>query len=427
MAAAETQALFQQLTILLALATASHFLFRRWHLPLIIGEIAVGILLGPSVVGNAALGTYRYLFDPAVVRTLAVLGSIFLLFLIGLDFDFRSVYTRKNVAVASGGVVLPLLLGFATALYLVPVASIGANGTQFTMALFVGATLTATSVAITAAVLLELNLLKDRVAQTILGAAVVDDVLGLIVLSVVVGTTAGRVSPLDLAILVAEAVGFLVIGMAIGIYLLRRVVARIHVEGNKLGIPQSGFLVAMAITFLFALTAESIGLSAVVGAFLAGSVFANTTLQDDFSKGARHLAAVFTPIFFVSLGLQVDFPAVATQFGLIPFAIVLTVIAVGTKVVGCSLPARLAKMTVREAVAIGWGMAPRGEVGLVVAFTALSSGVIGDALFSMLVFVLILVTILPTPIFRRALKAVEAERLGAKANSQLVETKPRHD
>src|SRR5947199_4700399 len=137
MAAAETQALFQQLTILLALATASQFLFRRWHLPMIIGEIAVGIVLGASVVGNAALGSYRYFFDPAVVRTLAVLGSIFLLFLIGLDFDFRVVYTRKNVAVASGGVVLPLLLGFAAALYLVPVASIGANGHQFTMALVV--------------------------------------------------------------------------------------------------------------------------------------------------------------------------------------------------------------------------------------------------------------------------------------------------
>src|SRR5947199_4190182 len=130
MAAAETQALFQQLTILLTLATASHFLFRRWHLPMIVGEIAVGIVLGPSVVGNAALGSYRYVFDPAVVGTLAVLGSIFLLFLIGLDFDFRAVYTRKNVAVASGGVVLPLLLGFATALYLVPVASIGVNGTR---------------------------------------------------------------------------------------------------------------------------------------------------------------------------------------------------------------------------------------------------------------------------------------------------------
>src|SRR5436309_874398 len=155
------------------------------------------------------------------------------------------------------------------------------------MALFVGATLTATSVAITAAVLFELNLLKDRLAQTILGAAVVDDVLGLIVLSVVVGATAGRVSPVDLVILVTEAVGFLVVGMAIGIYLLRRVVARIHIEGKTLGVPLGGFVVAVAITFLFALTAESLGLSAVVGAFLAGSMFANTTLQDDFSKAPR--------------------------------------------------------------------------------------------------------------------------------------------
>src|SRR5438876_1196006 len=307
MAAAETQALFQQLTILLTLATASHFLFRRWHLPMIVGEIAVGIVLGPSVVGNAALGSSRYVFD-----------------------------------------------------------------------------------------------------------------------LVVVGTTAGRVSFVDLVILVTEAVGFLVVGMAIGIYVLRRAVARIHLEGNTLGVPLGGFLVAVAITFLFALTAESLGLSAVVGAFLAGSVFANTTLQDDFSKAARPLAAVFTPIFFVSLGLQVDFPAVATQFGLIPFAIVLTIVAVITKVVGCSLPARLAKMTVREAVAIGWGMTPRGEVGLVVAFAALSAGVVGNALFSMIVVVLILVTILPTPLFRRALKAVEAERHAAAGAPQLAETEPRH-
>src|SRR5438105_8477796 len=119
MAAAETQALFQQLTILLALATASHFLFRRWHLPMIIGEIAVGIVLGASVVGNAALGSYRYFFDPAVIRRLAVLGSIFLLFLIGLDFDFRVVYTRKNVAGASGVVVLFVHFSFGLTLSLV--------------------------------------------------------------------------------------------------------------------------------------------------------------------------------------------------------------------------------------------------------------------------------------------------------------------
>src|SRR5947207_314353 len=339
MAAAGTQALFEQLTILLILATASHFLFRRFHQPTIIGEIGVGIILGPSLVGNAALGPYRVVFDPAVVATLAVLGSIFLLFLIGLDFDFRAVYTPRNIAVAFGGVVLPLVVGFGTALYLAPTTSIGVNGTRFTMALFVGATFTATSVAITAAVLLEFNFLKDPVAQTILGAAVVDDVLG---------------------------------------------------------------------------------------AFLAGSVFAGAAFRKDFSEGARHLAAVFTPIFFVSLGLQVNVPAVAAQAGLIPLAAALTVIAVITKVVGCSLPARLAKMTAHEAVAIGWGMTPRGEVGLIVAVAALTAGVIGDALFSVIVFVLILVTILPTPLFKRALRAVERERHPADDSSaDVTETRPR--
>src|SRR5438309_1725281 len=311
MAAAETQALFEQLTILLLLATGSHFLFRRFHQPTIIGEIAVGIVLGPSLVGNAALGPYRLVFDPAVVATLAVLGSIFLLFLIGLDFDFRAVYTPRNIAVAFGGVVLPLVVG-------------------------------------------------------------------------------------------------------------------IQAEGKKLGLPHSGFLIAMAITFLFALTAESIGLSAVVGAFLAGSVFAGAAFQKDFSEGARHLAAVFTPIFFVSLGLQVNVPAVAAQIGLIPLAAALTVVAVITKVIGCSLPARLAKMTAHEAVAIGWGMTPRGEVGLIVAVAALTAGVIGDALFSVIVFVLILVTILPTPLFKRALRAVERERRPAdESSSDVAETKPR--
>ena len=394
MAVAETQVLFQELTVLFALATVSHFLFRRFHQPTIIAEIAIGIVLGPSVLGNPALGSYRYVFNQTVIATLAVLGAIFLLFLIGLESDFRAIYTPRT------------------------------NGTPFTVALFVGATLTATSVAITAAVLLEFDLLKDRVARTILGAAVVDDVLGLIVLSVAVGTTTGRVSAADLAILLAEAIGFLVIGLAIGVYLFRRVVVRIQVEGKKLGLRHGGFLIALAITFLFASTAESIGLSAIVGAFLAGTLFANKPLQDDFSEGARYLGAVFTPIFFVSLGIQVDFPAVAANVGLIPFAIVLSGVAVVTKVVGCFIPARLAKMTLHEALAVGWGMTPRGEVGLIVAVTARSAGVIGDALYSIIVLVLILVSILPTPLFKRALRAVAAERPQGLATSSSVPASP---
>src|SRR5437867_6068996 len=133
--------------------------------------------------------------------------------------------------------------------------------------------------------------------------------------------------------------------MAAGVYVFRRIVMRIQVEGKRLGLPHSGFLIAMAITFLFALTAESIGLSAVVGAFLAGSVFAGAAFQKDFSEGARHLVCRLLLETKIFLGLQVNVPAVAAQLGLIQLAAALTIFAVITKVFGCSLPALLSQIT----------------------------------------------------------------------------------
>lgn len=407
--AAGAEAIYQQLTILLALATASHFFIKRFHQPTIVGEIALGIVLGPSILGSLNL----FQFDPTLVATFAALGSIFLLFLIGLESDFRAIYTRKNVAVAAGGVLFPLGAGFVTAFFLVETGSIGVtNPNQFAMAMFVGATLTATSTAIAASVLLDMGLMKERVAQTILGAAVIDDILGLMVLSIVVGTAEGRVNPLDIAILMGTAFGFLVIGLLVGIHFFRKVVVRIQVEGMKLGLKHGGFIIAMAITFFFALTAESIGLSAIIGAFLAGALFANSPLQEDFTEGARYLGSVFTPIFFVSLGLQVNLPEVVRHPDLFPFAIALVAVAIVTKVVGCAIPARLSNMSRHEAVAIGWGMTPRGEVGLIVALAALTAGVIGDALFSIIVLAMVIVSIAPAPFFKKALEAIAEERRG---------------
>src|SRR5437867_5146687 len=295
---AGTEAIFLQLTILLVLATLSHFTIKRFHQPTIVGEIALGILLGPSILGFY-FGVF--LFDTTtLVPTFASLGAIFLLFLIGLESDFRLIYTRKNVLVASGGVVLPLVVGLVIAYFLVPtVDGVGDNGTQFTMALFVGATLTATSTAIAASVLLDLGLMREPVAQTIMGAAVVDDILSLIVLSIVVGTTHGQINPVSIAVLLGTALAFLAVGMAVGLYFFRKVIVRIQVEGMKLGLKHGGFIIAMAVTFLYAFVAEVIGLSAVVGAFLAGSLFSTTPLRDDFTEGAGYLGAVFTPIFSI--------------------------------------------------------------------------------------------------------------------------------
>ncbi len=409
-----TEAVYQQLTILLVLATLSHLTIKRFHQPTIVGEIALGILIGPSV-----LGFYFnvYPFDQSLVASFAGLGAIFLLFLIGLESDFRAIYTTKNVLVAAGGVALPFVLGFVTAYLLVPLNAVGTSGTQFTMAIFMGATLTATSTAIAASVLLDLGLMKEPVAQTIMGAAVVDDILSLVVLSLVVGASRGEVDPLSIGLLVLAALAFIGVGMAVGIYFFRRVVVRVQVEGMKLGLKHGGFIIAMAVTFLYAFVAEIVGLSAVVGAFLAGTLFASTPLREDFTEGAGYLGAIFTPIFFISLGLQVDLPLALGNVALLVFGGVLTVVAILTKVVGCGIPARLTKMTRHEALAVGWGMTPRGEVGLIVALAALSASVIAESLFSVLVVVMILVSVLPAPLFKRALAGVDDERRRAKAEA----------
>jgi len=410
---AGTEAIFLQLTILLVLATLSHFTIKRFHQPTIVGEIALGIILGPSILGFY-FGVF--LFDTTtLVPTFASLGAIFLLFLIGLESDFRLIYTRKNVLVASGGVVLPLVVGLVIAYFLVPtVDGVGDNGTQFTMALFVGATLTATSTAIAASVLLDLGLMREPVAQTIMGAAVVDDILSLIVLSIVIGTTHGQINPVSIAVLLGTALAFLAVGMAVGLYFFRKVIVRIQVEGMKLGLKHGGFIIAMAVTFLYAFVAEVIGLSAVVGAFLAGSLFSTTPLRDDFTEGAGYLGAVFTPIFFISLGLQANLPLAGGSSALLIFGAVLTVAAILTKVAGCGIPARLLRMTRHESESVGWGMTPRGEVGLIVALSALTAGVIKESLFSIIVVVMIFVSILPAPLFKRSLAAVDADRRRAK-------------
>ena len=401
-------AIYEQLTILLTLAAVSHLFSKRFHQSTLVGEIFLGVLLGPSLLGN--LGLFQ--FDPLFTQTFAALGAIFLLFLIGLESDFRDIYTRKNFLVALGGVLFPLGFGFLTAWFLAPVGltTVGANGTPFLMALFVGATLTATSTAIAAAVLLELGLMKDEIGRTIIGAAVVDDILGLLVLSMVVGVAHGGIDALGVVLVAAKAIAFIVIGILVGVYLFSPVVVRLQVAGLKMGIKHGGFIIALAIAFFYSLIAESIGLSAIIGAFLAGTMFAPAPLKEEFAEGARFLEAIFTPIFFISLGLAVNIWAVWSTPAIFLFTVVLLVVAMVTKMAGCALAAWAQRMTPVESLAVGWGMTPRGEVGLIVALTALTSGIIADGLFSVIVLVIVVVSVVPAPLFRQALRAAEQER-----------------
>ncbi len=399
--------IFRDLSFLLAVGVVSHFVIRKFRQPTIIGEIGIGIVLGPTVLGALSIS----LFDPALIESFAALGAIFLLFLVGLESDFRSIYTKTNFLVALGGVLLPFAVGFAVAYVMVPPSGWGANATQFTMAAFVGAALVATSTAIAASILLEIGMMRERVAQTIMGAAVVDDILGLLVLSIVVG--AGGPGGLDvphLLLLILSAGAFLVVGSFVGLFFFSRIVVRIQAAGKRLGLQHGGFAISLALTFLYAFVAELVGLSAIVGAFLAGTMFASTHIRNDLQEGARYLGAVFTPIFFISMGLLVNLWAVAATPDLIVFGIVLLTVASGAKIAGCWIPARLSGMSTRESLAVGLGMTPRGEVGLIVALTALTAAVIGNALFSVIVLVMIVVSVLPAPFFKYVLQQIAANR-----------------
>ncbi len=399
-------AIYEQLTILLTLGVASHLFSKRFHQSTLVGEIAIGILLAPSLLGQTGI----IVFDPTFVQTFAALGAIFLLFLLGLESDFRSLYTRKNFFVALGGVLFPLAFGFLAAWFLAPPTSYPIGGSPFLMALFVGATLTATSTAIAASVLLELGLMSKEIGKTIMGAAVIDDILGILVLSMVVGVAHGAVDPLAVAWIVAKAIGFIVIGILVGLYFFSPIVVRLEVIGMKLGVRHGGFIIALAVALFYSLVAETIGLSAIIGAFLAGTLFSPVPLREEFSEGTRYLEAVFTPIFFISLGLNVDIFAVLATPQIFLFTIVLVVVAMVTKFAGCALAARLQNMTALESIAVGWGMTPRGEVGLIVAVTALAASIITDALFSAIVFVIIIVSVAPAPLFKQALHAAQRER-----------------
>jgi len=413
--AATAEEVFLQLTIILTVAVASHFVIKRFRQPTVIGEIALGVILGPSVAVPLLKSwgilppTAEGIFDPVLITLFASLGAIFLLFQIGLEMDVKAIYQRKSIVVAVGGVILPWLLGFLVASLLIP--EVNLLSSRFVTAMFVGATLVATSTAIAAAVLLELGMLRTDVATTIMGAVIVDDILGLLVLSISLGVAGGGVDPIRLTSLVGIAVGFVVLTLYLGRRYFARLVVWMHGKAVASGLRNAGFMVAIAIAFSFAFLAEAIGLSAVIGAFLAGAMFSGTSLRQDFQEGVQFLAAIFTPVFFISLGLLVDIRTLDTN--LLLFGAVLLGVAFVSKLVGCGLTARGMGMSDKASLAVGFGMIPRGEVGLVIALVAEQQGLIGPELFSIIVVVMLLVSILPAPLLRRSLKSVRRERLTA--------------
>jgi Na+:H+ antiporter len=370
------------LTLLIVFVSAKLLaeLFERIGQPGIVGEILAGVLIGPSVLG--------WLAPSEFLTALSELGAMFLLFRVGLEVKSSDLMRVGGTAtlVAIAGVVVPFVAGAAILL---------AWRAPLNEAIFVGAAMVATSVGITAQVLSSKGLLDTISAKIILAAAVIDDVLGLLVLAVVSSLARGKFDALQLGLTALAAISFTLIVAKWGTRAMRRIAPH---AGTKLQLVEARFALSISLLFGLALLAVYTGVAAIVGAFLAGLAMAESSEQRerDLSTGVTEL---LVPFFLVGIGLHVDLSSFANLSTAI-LAIVILLAALLSKFLGCGLGAwRLGRS---DALRIGVGMVPRGEVGMVVAQIGLGFGIITHSVYNVVVFMAVATTIAAPPLLKIA-------------------------
>jgi Kef-type K+ transport system membrane component KefB len=387
------------IAVMVALAKLSAALANRIGQPAVFGEIFIGLLLGPTVLNILAWPMFSHTLAPlhgnetasllGSVRDLAEIGVILLMFIAGLETDLVEMRRVGAVAfwTAFGGVVLPLVAGAMTA--------VAFGLPLFWTGLFIGTILTATSVSISAQTLMELNALRSREGSTILGAAVIDDVMGILLLSVVVALARSTgVDALELGWM-----GLRLIGFFGGAILLGRFFAPICAWADRLGVSQGLLAIVLVVGLLYAWAAEYVGgVAAITGSYLAGVLFAQTPYKSAIDRGIHPLTySMLVPVFFISIGLLANGRALGSH---VPFTVVLVIVAITTKAIGCGVFSRLLGFSTMESVRVGIGMISRGEVGLIVAGYGLANGLISLDVFSASVIVVLVTTMVTPPLLR---------------------------
>jgi Kef-type K+ transport system membrane component KefB len=381
-AATQLAEVLTDLFLVLLAAKIGDEIFKRLGQPGLVGEILAGVIVGPSVLGLVAPGE--------VLEVFAELGVVFLLFWVGLETRFSQMREvgRSALLVGALGVALPLAggLGFGFAL-----------GEPTETAIFLGVALVATSVGITSAVLIQLGALQGRAARTILGAAVIDDILAMLLLAVAVGLGEnGGVEVGALLTTLALALAFLAFFALGGTKLMERQPQLLHAPRFS----ESPLLPAIIICLGLAAFAAHIGLAAIIGAFLAGMIVAETKEQGPIEREVEPLYAFFPPFFFAFIGTEVELGELVDPETLLLLAAI-SFLAFVTKYWGARLGAR--DLPRSEAKVVALGMVPRGEVGIIVAGIGATAGVIDPQLFAVIVGMSILTTLIVPPLLRRAL------------------------
>jgi len=361
-------------------------LFERLGQPGIVGEIFAGILIGPHVLG--------WMAPNQILAVLSDLGVMFLLFRVGLDVKSSELIKVGGTAtlVAVAGVIVPFFLGWGI---------LALWGAPHIEAIFTGAAMVATSVGITAGVLATKGLLNQTASRIILGAAVIDDVLGLLVLALVSSMARGELNLLELLLTALIALAFTLIVARWGSRTMHRVVPRVQ----ELTVTEAEFALALTLLFGLSLLAVYAGVAAIIGAFLAGMALSEAVDSRvvDLTSG---VTALLAPFFLAGIGLRLDISALANTRTMI-LAVVILIAAVGSKFLGCGLGAL--GLGRRNAIRVGVGMIPRGEVGMVVAQIGLGMGVIAQSVYGTIVFMSIATTLVAPPLLKWAYKDVPGQ------------------
>ena len=383
------------LALVIAAAKAAGAAAGKIGQPSVFGEVFIGLLLGPTLfdvlnwpifAGGEGSNPLGDLFGD-----LADIGVLLLMLVAGLETDLQEMRRVGRTAFwsAFGGVVLPLVGGALTA--------VAFGLPLFWEGIFIGTILTATSVSISAQTLIELGALRTREGSTILGAAVIDDVMGILVLSLVVAAAGASAAGLDLtevAIVALRITVFFGIGIAAG-----RWMTPLLQWASGLPVSQAILAVVLVVAFVYSWAAEYVGaVAAITGSYLAGVLIAQTPFKQQVNSGVHPLTySMFTPIFFINIGLQANGRELDSS---VLFAIALIAVAIVTKAFGCGLFARLSGFSTKESVRVGVGMISRGEVGLIVAGYGLTHQIIGRDVFSASVVMVLVTTMVTPPLLR---------------------------